>query len=233
MFRQLALKVRLSDHASFDNFYPGSNREAVAATRELATTRPGLLFLHGLSGTGKTHLLYAAVKEADACNRPAFYTSRKVANSGTGEWLDLPGDGLICVDDIGERLSPREGTALFTLYERIRSQAGSLVVGSRLPPLGVHWVLPDLRSRVQSDLVYPMSVLTEAELEEALRFRASQRGFHLSDTVMRFVLRRYERSPVSLFQLLERIDLESLSRKRRITVPFLRSLEADIEDPVQ
>ncbi|HSH42312.1 MAG TPA: DnaA regulatory inactivator Hda [Arenicellales bacterium] len=226
MTRQLTLKVGLSDLASFDNFHGGPNSEAVAAVRDMAGGRAGVLFLHGAVGTGKSHLLYAAVKESERLGRPAIYLSRAMVDSAAGEWLDLPGDGLVCIDDIGGALTRPEARALFSLYERIRSSAGSLVLSSRLAPGAIDWTLPDLCSRMQSDLVYRLFELADRDLEAALRLRAGYRGIDLSDEVMRFVLRRYERSPVSLFRLLDRIDTESLAHKRRVTVPFLRTLAA-------
>lgn len=227
MSRQLALKVGLSDLASFENFHAGSNREAVAAIRDAAAGRPGVLYLHGTAGTGKSHLLYAAIKEAGKRDRTAFYVSRAGGQPAAGDWLDLPGEGLVCVDDIRDTLGAGEARALFSLYERIRGGSGSLVLSSRFPPAAVHWVLPDLYSRIRSDLVYRLTELTDRDLEEALRLRAAHRGIALTDEVMRFVLSRYERSPVALFRLLDRVDTESLARKRRVTVPFLRALEAE------
>lgn len=229
--RQLALKVGLPDLACFENFHAGSNREALEAVRQAAAGAPGMLFMHGPPATGKSHLLYAAQKEAQSRGRPAVYVSRAAAGSAAGDWLDLPGHGLICIDDIGESLARAEGSALFALYERSRSRSGSLVLASRLPPQGVDWKLPDLRSRVCSALAYRLSTFNEPELEEALRMRAAYRGIHLPDEVMRFMLRRYERSPSTMFLLLDRIDSESLARKRRITVPFLRTLEGDDDFP--
>lgn len=233
MNRQLALRVGLSDLASFDNFHAGSNSEAVAAVRDLAAGRPGILYLHGAPGTGKSHLLYAAVKEAGRRGRPAIYVSRAAVASQDGDWLDLPGDGLVCIDDIGEALGDSEARALFSLYERIRGRSGSLVLSARHSPDLGHWVLPDLRSRVRSDLVYRLAELADRDLEEALRLRAGHRGIVLGDDVVRYVLSRYERSPAPLFRLLDRIDAESLARKRRVTVPFLKSLESDGEDPAR
>jgi len=227
--RQLALKIGLPDFASFDNFYPGSNAEIVNAVRELATGRPGVLFVQGVAGSGKSHLMYAAVKEAVSRSRTAVYLSRKVG-SEDGEWLELSGEGLVCIDDINDGLTRPEADALFSLYERSRSGSGSLLLGSRRPPSGVDWRLPDLSSRVQSDLVYRLAALSEEELEAALHLRAEHRGLRLTDDVVRFVLRRYERSPVALFRLLDRIDVESLARQRRITIPFLRALEVDTGD---
>lgn len=233
MNRQLALKVGLSDLASFANFHGGSNREAAAAVRDMAAGRPGVLVVHGASGTGKSHLLYAAVKEAGQLGRAAHYISRSAVKSGTGEWLDLPGGRLICIDDIGEALTAAEARAMFALYERMRGGSGSLVLSARRSPAAIDWGLADLGSRVQSDLVYRLVELSDRDLEAALRLRADHRGIALTDEVTRFVLSRYERSPVSLFRLLDRIDTESLARKRRVTVPFLRALEADDEDPMR
>lgn len=234
MSRQLALRVGLSDLASFDNFYPGSNREAMEAVRDAAAGRPGVLYLHGAAGTGKSHLLYAAVREADRHGRPALYLSRAAVAPSSGEWLDLPGEGLVCIDDVDGPLAPAEARALFSLYERLRAREGALVMSSREAPGAVEWVLADLRSRVQSDLVYRLAGFSESELKEALRLRAGHRGITLSGEVMRFVLNRYERSPEALFRLLDRIDTESLARKRRVTVPFLRALEAEAgEGPVR
>ncbi|MGA8259157.1 MAG: DnaA regulatory inactivator Hda [Arenicellales bacterium] len=226
MSRQLALKVGLSDRASFDNFHSGPNLEAVQAVREAAAERPGVLYLHGPSGSGKSHLLYAALKEAQKQARPAVYVSRAAARAAA-DWMDLPGDGLVCIDDIGERLAPAEGAGLFSLYERSRSRSGSLMLASRPPPQAVDWRLADLYSRLRSGLAYRLVPLGERDLEEALRMRAVHRGIHLPDEVMRFMLRRYERSPSTLFHLLDRIDSQSLVHKRRITIPFLRTLEAE------
>lgn len=233
MSRQLALKVGLSDLASFDNFHAGSNCEAVAALRDTAAGRPGVVYIQGVSGTGKSHLLYASVKEAEKRGRSAIYLSRAAVEPAKGDWLDVPGSGLVCVDDIGEALNAAEARALFSLYERLRGLSGSLVLGSRCSPAAVDWVLPDLRSRIQSDLVYRLAEFGDRELEQALRLRAGHRGIVLTDEVVRFVLSRYERSPASLFRLLDRIDAESLARKRRVTVPFLRTLEVDAEEPTR
>lgn len=134
MNRQLALRVGLSDLASFDNFHAGSNSEAVAAVRDLAAGRAGILYLHGGPGTGKSHLLYAAVKEAGRRGRSAIYASRAAVESQDGDWLDLPGSGLVCIDDIAEVLGEPEARALFALYERIRSHSGSLVLSARHSP---------------------------------------------------------------------------------------------------
>ena len=56
--RQLTLGVGLHERAVFESFVPGENRVAVAALRALAAGQgEGAVYLHGLGGTGKSHLL--------------------------------------------------------------------------------------------------------------------------------------------------------------------------------
>ena len=55
---QLTLGVQLKDNASFANFYPGDNQEALQGLMALARQQePGFLFLWGGEGTDrKTHV---------------------------------------------------------------------------------------------------------------------------------------------------------------------------------
>ena len=72
MSRQLPLNLRLKDSSSFENFLPAGNREAVARLRTaVAALAHGralepVLFLCGAPGTGRTHLLQAACREAQS-----------------------------------------------------------------------------------------------------------------------------------------------------------------------
>ena len=61
MTGQLNLPLRLSDSASFDNFYPIGNEEVVEVVRSVTkrTTDKPSLFIHGPPGSGKSHLLQA------------------------------------------------------------------------------------------------------------------------------------------------------------------------------
>ena len=100
MTRQLTLNVHLSDRASFENFLPGGNAEAVHSVGGLIEAGTGLLLLYGAEGTGKTHLLYSAQKAALAAARRAEYFSMSDEDvlDGLGRF-DAAG-ALVCMDDI-------------------------------------------------------------------------------------------------------------------------------------
>jgi DnaA family protein len=71
-----------------------------------------------------------------------------------------------------------------------------------------------------------MQPLSDAQKLEAVQLRARHRGFEMPEDVARYILSRYPRDLVSLFDLLDRIDEASLAQQRRVTIPFLRELEA-------
>ena len=62
---QLALPLRLADHAVFESFLASGNESLVAMLRELAQGGEGAgCYLWGAPATGKTHLLQAVCDEA-------------------------------------------------------------------------------------------------------------------------------------------------------------------------
>src|SRR2546430_17027081 len=74
---QLTLELATQEPPTFTNFVAGSNREAVATLRGIASgalQETGVV-LWGAPGAGKTHLLRAAVAPAAKSGRPARYLS--------------------------------------------------------------------------------------------------------------------------------------------------------------
>ena len=65
-------------------------------------------------------------------------------------------------------------------------------------------------------------MLDDAERIEALRLRARTRGLTLPHATAQYLLRRMPRDQQTLFNLVDRLDEESLVAQRRLTVPFVR-----------
>jgi DnaA family protein len=134
---------------------------------------------------------------------------------------------LVCLDDM-ERVAGRTDweAALFSLTERMRVAGGMQVCAANVPPARLGLRLPDLTSRLAWGTVYALQFLGDAEKLEAVRLRAHNRGFEMPEDVVQYILSRYPRDMRSLFDLLDRIDRASLTHQRRVTIPFLRELEA-------
>lgn len=232
MSRQLPLNLRLKDGSSFENYLSGGNASVVehlrVAIARLARGEKGepVLFLHGPAGTGRTHLLQAACREAHHAGLGAIYISLSEADIAPALLENLEGVALVCLDDV-ERIGGNGEweRALFALVERLRAAGGLLLAAGARPPRELGLKLPDLATRLGWGAVYALRPLDDAGRIGAVQLRARNRGLEMPDDVARYILARYPRDLDSLFALLEWLDIASLASQRRLTIPFLRSFE--------
>jgi DnaA family protein len=130
---QLVFDLAAPQPASFDNFLPGANAEALAALQALAAGRIGEtgLLLWGPPGAGKTHLLRAVVSLAAASGCSAVHVAD--ANSlSADEARGLEGQELVVIDAI-DSAGPEAQACLFTLFNTLKDRGGHLLVASRAP----------------------------------------------------------------------------------------------------
>jgi DnaA family protein len=84
--------------------------------------------------------------------------------------------------------------------------------------------LPDLKSRLSLLPAFQVNVLSDQQRVEALQLRAGHRGLELPDETAGFLLNRSRRDMASLYELLDKLDLEALRAQRRLTIPFVRQV---------
>jgi DnaA family protein len=224
---QLPLDLRLRDGSSFANFLASGNEEVRARLRALVAKRePGNVFLWGERAAGKTHLLEAACREIQDQGGLARYVPLSAADAKPAMLEDAEHADLVCLDDVEAVAGNRDWeAALFAVIERVRDQRGRLIAAGIGPPGSIGLRLPDLATRLAWGTVYQVRALDDDGKIAAIRLRAKNRGLEVPLEAARYILNRYPRDMVSLFALLERIDVASLATRRRVTIPFLRSLE--------
>lgn len=224
---QLPLGLGLTDHARFDNFCAGPNLELWRNLQACALgDEPGPLFFWGEPGSGKSHLLQAACREAGASHRAAAYVPLgRHAEFSPGVLAGLEDLALACLDDVQQIAGRREWEeALFDLFNRLRERGVPLVAAARRAPFDLQLELDDLASRLGWGLVYALQPLSDAQRLEVLQMRAQGRGLVLPEETGRFLLRRYPRDLPTLCGLLDRLDAASLVAQRRLTVPFVKEI---------
>lgn len=225
MANQLTLGVQLRDNASFANFYPGDNQEALHGLMTLARqSAAGFVYLWGGQGAGKSHLLQAVCHELGSEGQPVAYLPMGSLEGMPPELLmGMEGLSLVCLDDVDLISGDRQWEeALFHLYNRIHAAGGRLVVTASSAPAELQISLPDLKSRLSHGLIYHLHTLDDQQKLYALQQRATFRGFELSEEVVGYLLKRCPRSMIELFELFERLDQASLTAKRKLTIPFVR-----------
>jgi DnaA family protein len=226
MMAQLALPLRLQDHAVFESFWPSGNDALIAFLVQLADRRSGPgCWLWGGAATGKTHLLQAV------CSRfgeDAVYVPLEQFVSAAPAILDgLARRQCICLDDIDAvAADARWEHALFDLCNQVADASAILVVSANAAPRDSGFALPDLQSRLARLPAFRIEVLAESERIKALQLRASHRGLDLPLDTARFLVNRSRRDMASLYRLLDRLDTEALQAQRRLTIPFVRNVLA-------
>ncbi|MGH8250338.1 MAG: DnaA regulatory inactivator Hda [Steroidobacteraceae bacterium] len=223
--RQLALGVELGLTRRFRTFHEGANGAAIAALRRLAgggSSAP--IWLFGPPGSGKSHLLQASCAEAGEHGLAVAYLPLAAVRAEDPAMLaGYERLGLVALDDVDAVAGDtRWERVLFTLYNDLAEQNGSLVAAALLAPARLGFRLPDLASRFAASEVQRLKPLAEPDQAEALRRRAGHRGLELPDETLTYLTRRAPRDFAALCRLLDELDTESLAAQRKLTVPFVR-----------
>lgn len=213
---QLPLDIRLREDATFANYVGESARQLRDAT--------GIIYVWGEPGTGRSHLLQAACREADARGVMSIYLVDMERH--VPEVLrDLERLPLVCLDDIHQVLGRSDWeTELFHLVNAVRDGGGTLILSGNRPVARLPVVLADLRSRLVAARAIETAALDDHGKLELLKQRAASQGFELADEVGRFIMSRSDRSTGSLVRLLERLETETLRRQQKVTIPLVKQV---------
>lgn len=201
------------------SFVAGRDGAALAAVTDFAALSGAerCVYLWGESGSGRTHLLRAAVAAATAAGKVAVLADpRALAQAG------LADAALVAVDDVHE-LDPAAQAVLFDLFNALRWSDGRLLAAGDRAPRDLI-VREDLRTRLGSGLAFELHPLSDAERITALRTHAARRGLVLEDAVVDYLLARVPRDLGTLTMLVDLIDRASLEQQRAVTLPLVRAV---------
>jgi DnaA family protein len=193
--QQLVLDIGPAAEPDFENYVAGANAEALERVRSLAagSLREAIVYLWGEPGSGRTHLLRAALKVNPR---------------------------LVVADDV-ETLDDTAQQRLFGAINAAREGEPPVLAAGRHPPAQLA-LREDLRTRLAWGLVYQLKPLSDAQKALHLRAQAARRGLPLSDEVVGYLLSRLPRDLASLNAVLDSLDRYSLATKRPVTLPLVR-----------
>lgn len=229
MHPQLPFNFSTDATQTFETFWAGQNVLLLDVLRRLAA-KPGedrQVFLAGVAGAGKTHLLTAACESATKLGgRIAYMTAASIADGQALAGLD--NFDLVCIDDLHELPSSRDcELALFSLINSLRENEGRLLLAANCVSAELAITLPDLSTRLSWGAAYNVVPVPADELIAVLSLRAEQSGMEISSDVLGYLLRHYPRQLDSLIARLHFLNQASMQAKRRVTVPFAREALVD------
>lgn len=245
--QQLALAMQRNDEASFGDFCWAGNEllqqqilsifphlpfqiaGISPSETPLLRTAPEdvrVLYVWGVTGSGKSHLLQAACQLISQAGHTVAYLPLKVLRDWDPAVLEgMAEHTLVAVDDIDHIAGhPAWEEALFHLYNRLQSQQKILLITGQLPPAATTLHLADLRSRLTCALILQIHELKDEDKISTLQEHANKRGLELSKSVGQYILNRCSRNMHDLHSVLDRLDHASLVAQRKLTIPFVKEI---------
>ena len=223
--KQIALDIGLATAPAFSNFFSGPNHAALSHLELWSGSplrSPVPTYLWGEPGSGKTHLLKAAVSALQQQGARIGWLDASIMEPPefNDNW------SAVILDECHLYTAVQQQAAFNWFVNAVSSADGQprgVLAAGELPPADL-MLRDDLRSRLGWGHVYELHALSEPERRGVLRAQADARGIFLSDEVISFVLSRFSRDLSSLMQLLDQLDGYALQTQRAVTVPLLKAM---------
>ncbi|MFC3121785.1 DnaA regulatory inactivator Hda [Agaribacter flavus] len=227
---QLVLPVSQVSEKSFDNLVMGQNallvhqlHQAVDALVDSKQTK--IIFVHGNSGVGKTHLSLAISELCHQQNISARYLDMDMlVTLPVGVLDDVSVNQCICFDNIHSLSQSADWQRMVfdIINQCIEKAPRCLVFTSKHSVNQLDLSLPDLASRLTWGLTFKMLELSDADKAKAMQSLAREKGMEASEEVIEFILKRSNRSMHEIEKTIECLDRASLLHQRKLTIPFVK-----------
>ncbi|AQA19875.1 DnaA regulatory inactivator Hda [Halioglobus japonicus] len=221
---QLALPVFLRDDATFENYLAGDGGAVLLGSlrQQVAAEGEPVIYLHGGSGSGKSHLLQAACHLAGG--GALYLPLAELAGYAPQDVLaGAEHMALLCLDDLDAVVgNDAWEMALFNLYNTARETGCRLLLAAAASPRALEVDLADLRSRLAWGVVHHLPASDDERKCLILEFRAALRGLQLPPEVAAYLVKRAPRSLDGLLDCLDKLDRASLAYQRALSIPFVK-----------
>lgn len=223
--KQLLLDIAPPSLPTLENFVPGRNLELFEVLKNILERQEQerFIYLWGVRGCGKSHLLHAIVEACTRNKLDAAYINCGITHNSNTEFSAIDETDCLTIDNV-DHLNASAQIGLFNLYNHIRDESNSLMLVSGSVAPSQLKLREDLVTRLGWGLVYQVHELSDDEKIQAMKNHAKRKGFELPQDVCNYLLRHVQRDLPSLIVTLDALDLYSLREKRSITIPMLREL---------
>ena len=219
--KQLPIDFSFYENKSFFNYIPGNNIFIIDTLRKAAKNdENNLIFLIGSTSSGKTHLCKSTYIESK--KNKLYLNSKNINKLSTNNLEDLE---LLILDDFDKIINNTNiEEKIFHIINDLIIRKKSILLTSSLKVDRISFRLNDLKSRVCSDQILEIQELNDSEKINLLKKIAMSRGWMLTDKVSNYILNHFDRDLYFLCNVIKNIDKESLSERRKITIPFIKKI---------
>ncbi len=220
------------------------NKGAPTMPPELSVFNP--IYIHGGSGSGKTHLLMAAAQALSQRGLKVLYVraetfTQHVVSAIRASEMNVfrqtyRNSDVLLLDDV--HYFARKGTTqeeLFHTFNTLQLSGKQMVLAANCSPSELEMIEPRLISRFEWGVVLPLEVLVKDQLKLMLEKKAAALHFPLHAKVNEFLINTFSKGPKALTKALQALvlRLHLLESKegftaRQITVPLAQQLLMDL-----
>lgn len=235
----------LNSRYTFENFIVGENNELARAACFAVSQNPGTLynplFIYGVVGVGKTHLIQAIGNEVIKNDR-----SRVVRYTTSEQFTNELIDGLknqsmeafkaayreidvLLIDDV-QFLSGREKTQqeFFHVFNNLYQANKQIVITSDRTPKAIPTLEDRLKSRFEGGMIADVSRPDLETRVAILRLKLLEKGNVLDDECVRFIAENITNNARELEGALNRVLASAEFQKVRPTVPYVEKILGNI-----
>jgi chromosomal replication initiator protein len=233
---------------SLESFVVGSSNSLAFKSAELAIEKPGNLsplFIHGLTGVGKTHLLegiYTAFRKQRQLSRfgavPVYLTAEQFTSQflealhGSGlplfrrKYRDV---GLLLIDDVQFFIGKRATlTELLHTIDTLLGSGRQLVFAADRAPAALKALGPELTARFAGGMVCRIDSPDHDTRLQITRQLAKRFGMSISSSVAGYVASQFTSHARELSGALKRLQACSAAVEQPITVELAEQCLADL-----
>ena len=217
---QVPLQFFKKDSFTFDEFV---GNQSVVDSLTHYEKLPQFTYLWGEKYSGKSHLL-VALENRLAINNKIYLSLNAEVLKDHDVISNLPDQlAYLLISDVNMLQSDNTGElALFNIYNWCRSRDCRLIVSANSSPRSGLWQLPDLQSRLNSGLVLAIKPLKGDSALDCISQQFINHGIPLEPSVVNYLKTTQNTSYQYLYPLFLKIAADSLTLKRKVTVPLLK-----------
>ena len=215
---QLGLPITLNTSMLLENFV--ANKELLRSINQLfLDENASEVYIYGVSGQGKTHVLQGGVLKALEIDKSAIYID--CSESFPDHILDFIDQlDFISFDNV-HLISTENQEVFFDLYNRARQAQIIILVSADSLPSNLE-VMKDIKTRLSLAAVYKLEELNDELIMSVINSQMSQRNLSVNSSVYEYLLKNYSRDLKLLLSTLNDLDKASLQAKKPISIPFVK-----------
>lgn len=231
---QLVLPVSFRKQDSLSTFVKGANEHLVSyiqSTIKHVDASPQasqrISVMTGASGSGKSHLLLATCEQASLQGLSHQYIDiSQIVNMPTELLIGFINKDVVCIDNLQVIDAMNEWqVALFDTINQFTELNGRLLLIATSHSISaMEFTLPDLKTRLMWGTNFTLQPLNDEDKHKALVKHMHVMGVSYTDDVVAFLIKRTSRSMHELINTIDALNKASLEKKRKITIPFVKSV---------